>query len=122
MASRALFRPLTVATRAATRRPAPTRSIRQVRPLQQHRAFQTTRPALIRVGDVLPNLEVLHEGTPGTRVNLAKEVEDKDAVIIGVPAAFSGACSSTHIPSYINHPAIKDFGLVAVVSVNDVFV
>ncbi|KAL1884124.1 hypothetical protein VTK73DRAFT_6793 [Phialemonium thermophilum] len=91
--------------------------------LQQRRNFQTSRPAFINKGDHLPDLEVLMEDTPGNRVNLAEEVKSvSDALIIGVPAAFSGACSATHIPSYIHHPATKEFGLVAVVSVNDVFV
>jgi 2-Cys peroxiredoxin 5 len=62
------------------------------------------------------------EDSPGNKVNLAEEAQLKDAIIIGVPAAFSGACSSKHIPSYIQHPALKDYGLVAVVSVNDAFV
>jgi peroxiredoxin len=32
------------------------------------------------------------------------------------------ACSSSHIPGYINHPKLKDAGNVFVVSVNDSFV
>jgi 2-Cys peroxiredoxin 5 len=32
------------------------------------------------------------------------------------------ACSSSHVPGYINHPALKDAGKVFVVSVNDPFV
>lgn len=32
------------------------------------------------------------------------------------------ACSSTHVPGYINHPKLKDAGQVFVVSVNDPFV
>lgn len=36
---------------------------------------------------------------------------------------FTGpACSSTHVPGYINHPKLKDAGKVFVVSVNDPFV
>ena len=86
------------------------------------RTFLTTRPALINVGDTIPTNELM-ENTPGTKVNLADEIAKKgDALIIGVPAAFSGSCSSTHVPSYINHPKTKDFPVVAVVSVNDVFV
>lgn len=86
------------------------------------RTFQTTRPAFINVGDTVPAIELM-EDTPGTKVNLASEIEKKgDALIIGVPAAFSGSCSSTHVPSYVNHPKTKDFPVVAVVSVNDVFV
>jgi peroxiredoxin len=32
------------------------------------------------------------------------------------------ACSSTHVPSYINHPKLKDAGKAFVISVNDPFV
>jgi len=32
------------------------------------------------------------------------------------------ACSSTHVPGYINHPKLKEAGQVFVVSVNDPFV
>ena len=86
------------------------------------RSFQTTRPALINVGDTVPAVELM-EDTPGSKVSLADLIEKSgDALIIGVPAAFSGSCSSTHVPSYINHPKTKDFPVVAVVSVNDVFV
>jgi peroxiredoxin len=32
------------------------------------------------------------------------------------------ACSSTHVPGYINHPKLKEAGQVFVISVNDPFV
>lgn len=32
------------------------------------------------------------------------------------------ACSSTHVPGYINHPKLKEAGQVFVLSVNDPFV
>ncbi len=86
------------------------------------RSFHTTRPAFVKVGDVLPDAEVA-EGSPGNKVNLAREAQKvRKAIIIGVPAAFSGACSSTHVPGYINHPRLSEFDLVGVVSVNDAFV
>lgn len=115
MATRAPLRPLSAALRSAVRTPHHAAAAA--------RGFRTTAAAPIRVGDRLPDLDVLMEATPGNRVNLAEEAgRTSDAVIIGVPAAFSGVCSAKHIPSYIRHPALKDFGLVAVVSVNDVFV
>lgn len=43
---------------------------------------------MVKVGDRLPNLDVLHEGSPGNKVNLSKELKGK-GLIIGVPAAFS---------------------------------
>ncbi|KKA23011.1 AhpC/TSA family protein [Rasamsonia emersonii CBS 393.64] len=87
----------------------------------QSALFHSTRPAFVKVGDALPDLDVLVEGSPGNKVNLAKELQGK-GLIIGTPAAFSPACSSTHVPGYINHPKLKDAGKVFVVSVNDPFV
>ncbi|KAK0625363.1 Redoxin [Bombardia bombarda] len=87
------------------------------------RSFHTTRPVFIKVGDPLPGLDVLMENSPGNKVNLAEEAARMNKlIVIGVPAAFSPACSSSHIPGYIKHPKTKDFDAVAVVSVNDVFV
>ncbi|KAJ5505652.1 Redoxin [Penicillium expansum] len=75
--------------------------------------FHSTAPAFVQKGDAIPNLDVL--------VNLAKEIKNK-AVIIGTPAAFSPACSSTHVPGFINHPKLKEAGQAFVISVNDPFV
>jgi 2-Cys peroxiredoxin 5 len=114
MSFRTSLRPL---TRLATR---PSTTLRASVP---RRAFHPSPAAFISVGDVLPDLDVLQEGNPGNKVNLAHEVNiNGDALIIGVPAAFSPSCSATHVPGYIQHPKTKDFPLVAVVSVNDVFV
>ncbi|KAH8701713.1 AhpC/TSA family protein [Talaromyces proteolyticus] len=86
----------------------------------QSALFHATRPAFVKVGDAVPNVDLV-ENSPGNKVNLAKELTGK-AVIVGVPAAFSPACSSTHVPGYISHPKLKDAGSVFVVSVNDPFV
>lgn len=88
-------------------------------------SFHTTRPALVpvRPGDALPDTDALMEGTPGTRVNLAREADRvNNMLLIGVPAAFSPACSARHVPGYAQHPRTREFDLVGVVSVNDVFV
>ncbi|KAF3388760.1 Peroxiredoxin-5 [Penicillium rolfsii] len=83
--------------------------------------FHSTSRNLVQKGDPIPNLDVLVENSPGNKINLAKEIKGK-AVIVGTPAAFSPACSSTHVPGYINHPKLKEAGQVFVVSVNDPFV
>lgn len=90
--------------------------------LAASRAFHTTRPAFVKVGDSVPNLDVLTEKSPGNTVNLAKEFASGDGLIIGVPGAFSPGCSQKHVPSYLKHPNLKDAGHVFVVSVNDPFV
>ncbi|KAI8964223.1 AhpC/TSA family protein [Daldinia sp. FL1419] len=86
------------------------------------RQFHGTPRAFVKVGDAIPDLEVLQEGSPGNKVNLAKEFTTANGVIVGVPAAFSGACSEKHVPSYIQSPKLRDAGRVFVVSVNDAFV
>ncbi|MCJ1246620.1 hypothetical protein MMC30_003829 [Trapelia coarctata] len=90
-------------------------------PLKPRAAFHASARSNVKVGDSLPNLEVLHEYSPGTKVNLAKELTGK-GLIIGVPAAFSPSCSNSHIPGYINSAKLSSAGKVFVVSVNDAFV
>ncbi|EAW06879.1 peroxiredoxin family protein [Aspergillus clavatus NRRL 1] len=89
--------------------------------IPQRALFHSTAPAFVKKGDAIPDLEVLVENSPGNKVNLAKELKGK-GIILGVPAAFSPACSSSHVPGYINHPKLKEAGQVFVVSVNDPFV
>lgn len=111
--------------------------------LPRTRAFHASAPAFVKKGDAIPNLDLV-ENSPGNKVNLAKEIKGK-GVIIGTPAAFSTwlptkashqtiseetqltislgpACSSTHVPGYINHPKLREAGQVFVISVNDPFV
>lgn len=52
------------------------------------RSFHASGRAFIKVGDKLPNLDVLVENSPGNKVNLSEAIKGK-ALIIGVPAAFS---------------------------------
>jgi 2-Cys peroxiredoxin 5 len=52
------------------------------------RSFHSSARAFIKVGDKLPNLDVLVENSPGNKVNLSEFTKGK-ALIIGVPAAFS---------------------------------
>ncbi|KAI1260277.1 Redoxin [Xylariaceae sp. FL1019] len=93
------------------------------RPMAATRQFHATPRAFVQVGDAVPDIE-LHEDSPANKVSIAKEFEKTvpNGVIIGVPAAFSGTCSTKHIPSYISHPKLADAGQVFVVSVNDAFV
>lgn len=115
MASR-LFRPVAFAARSTSA------SLPRTVAAPAIRHFHTGRPLFVKVGQEVPNLEVLVEDSPGNKVNLAEEFQKGDGLIIGVPGAFSGACSQTHVPSYITHPKLKDAGQVFVVSVNDAFV
>ncbi|KAI1108135.1 hypothetical protein F5Y14DRAFT_109261 [Nemania sp. NC0429] len=98
-------------------------AMRRVTSAAAPRQFHSSPRAFVKVGDAVPDVD-LHEDSPGTKVNLAKVFGSgvDRGVIIGVPAAFSGACSQKHVPSYINHPKLADAGQVFVVSVNDAFV
>ena len=123
------------------------RQLSLARPIAGRRLFYATAPTLVKVGDKLPNVELM-ENSPGNKVNIAEELKSGKGLIIGkplvdadhvqdcnlidrlanqisysgVPAAYSPACSENHIPGYINSPKLKDAGKVFVVSVNDSFV
>ena len=86
------------------------------------RSFHSTPRAFVKVGDKVPDFGGLFESSPGNTVNLAEEFKTSNGYIVGVPGAFTGTCSSLHIPSYMNHPNLKKAGQVFVVSVNDPFV
>jgi 2-Cys peroxiredoxin 5 len=61
------------------------------------------------------------ETTSEQRVSLADVAERvQTMLLLGVPGAFSPACSA-QVPGYVNHPRAAEFGLIGVVSVNDVF-
>lgn len=96
------------------------RRVAAARPLA--RSFHTTPRAMVQIGDAVPGVEGLYENSPGNVVNLADEFAATNGYIVGVPGAFTGTCSSTHVPSYINHPELKKAGQVFVVAVNDPFV
>lgn len=119
---RSTLRPLTtMATTASRRATTPLININNTAPRLAQ--FHTTPRLLVKPGDPLPDTDALMESTPGQRVNLAEEAQRvNNMLLIGVPAAFSPACSATHVPGYISHPRAKEFEVVGVVSVNDVFV
>ena len=78
MAFRASLRPVALAARSGI-----ASSVRTTR------AFHSTPAALVKVGDGVPYLDVLREGSPANTVNLAEELSAEDGIIIGVPGAFS---------------------------------
>lgn len=116
-------------------------TFRSLRPLAARSSIHLARPATttttsrgfhassafrVAAGDALPNVDALCEDSPGNKVNLADEFKNTRGLVIGVPAAFSGACSQQHVPGYMKHPQTKEIlgmgGKVFVVSVNDAFV
>ena len=61
------------------------------------RNFHFTPRLRVKVGDALPDVELM-EGSPGTKVNLAKELSSGRGVIVGVPAAYSNNCFPPFLP------------------------
>jgi peroxiredoxin 5 len=66
---------------------SPRPAISLARPLL-YRRFHASTPWRVKVGDYIPTAPLM-EGSPGNKVDLAKEIGTRQAVIVGVPAAFS---------------------------------
>jgi hypothetical protein len=62
---------------------AASRRLPLVRPAAGRRLFHASAPAFVKVGDKLPDVDLV-EGSPGNKVNLAKELTGK-GVIVGEP-------------------------------------
>ncbi len=80
----------------------------------------------ISVGDTLPEL-TLKEATPdGMNEATTSDIfGGKKIVLFAVPGAFTGTCTNTHLPGYLeNRDAILAKGVdeIVVLSVNDAFV
>lgn len=56
------------------------------------RSFHFSPRLRVKVGDAVPDVELM-EGTPGTKVSLAKELSSGRGIIVGVPAAYSSNAS-----------------------------
>ncbi|XP_030761002.1 peroxiredoxin-5, mitochondrial [Sitophilus oryzae] len=89
-----------------------------------NRYFQTSTASMVKVGDVLPNVD-LFEDLPTNKVNLADLAKGKKVVLFAVPGAFTPGCSKTHLPGYVSKAEeLKQQGVseIVCVSVNDPFV
>lgn len=77
-------------------------------------------------GDNLPEATLLHMGAEGPEgVNIADRVKGKKVVIFALPGAFTGTCTTAHVPSFIrtrDQFAEKGVDEIICVSVNDPFV
>ena len=80
----------------------------------------------ITVGDRLPEADLLRMGADGPeKVALAKMLEGRRVVIFGLPGAYTGTCSTAHVPSFIramDDLRAKGVNEVICLSVNDPFV
>lgn len=80
----------------------------------------------IEVGARLPNTTFRTMGPDGPATVMADEIfAGKKAVLFAVPGAFTPTCHKNHLPGYLNNLdalTAKGVDVVAVTSVNDVFV
>ena len=80
----------------------------------------------ISVGDSLPGAQLLRMGENGPEaVDLAARLKGRNVVIFGLPGAYTGVCSTAHVPSFVRNMdklAAKGVDEVICVSVNDPFV
>ena len=80
----------------------------------------------LAVGTALPDATLLHMGETGAEaVRLADRLKGRKVVIFGLPGAYTGTCSTAHVPSFIRTAkgfADKGVDEIICVSVNDPFV
>ncbi|MDB4240960.1 peroxiredoxin [Yoonia sp.] len=80
----------------------------------------------ITTGDTLPNATLLLMGDDGpTSVTMVEKLTDRKVVIFGLPGAYTGTCTTAHVPSFIRTAeAFKAKGVDEIIclSVNDPFV
>jgi peroxiredoxin len=80
----------------------------------------------ISAGDTLPDATLLTFGPegPGT-VQMGDKLKGRKVVIFGLPGAYTGTCTSAHVPSFIRTKGdfdAKGVDEIICVSVNDPFV
>ena len=80
----------------------------------------------ISVGDQLPDASLLRLGEDGPEsIDLSSLTSDRRVVIFGLPGAYTGTCTTAHVPSFIRSmDDLKAKGVAEVicVAVNDPFV
>lgn len=80
----------------------------------------------ITTGDTLPNATLLEMGDDGpVPVMMAEKTKGRKVVIFGLPGAYTGTCTTAHVPSFIRTAAgfkAKGVDEIICLSVNDPFV
>jgi glutaredoxin/glutathione-dependent peroxiredoxin len=80
----------------------------------------------IAVGSRLPDAQLLRMGENGAEaVSLAGKLKGRKVVIFGLPGAYTGTCSTAHVPSFIRTAARfaeKGVDEIICIAVNDPFV
>ena len=80
----------------------------------------------LSVGDALPEAALLMMGANGPEgTSLQARLKGRKVVLFGLPGAFTGTCTTSHVPSFIRTKdefAAKGVDEIICVSVNDPFV
>ena len=80
----------------------------------------------LSIGDKLPDATLIRMGDSGPEtVTISELTSGKKVALFGLPGAFTGTCSTAHVPSFMrNMTAFKEKGVdtVVCVAVNDPFV
>lgn len=80
----------------------------------------------IEVGKGLPEATLLRMGAEGAEtVSLSDSLKGRKVVIFGLPGAYTGTCSTAHVPSFIRTAkgfADKGVDEIICIAVNDPFV
>lgn len=80
----------------------------------------------ITVGSTLPNATLMQMGAKGPEgVDLGAKLKGRKVVIFGLPGAYTGTCTTAHVPSFMRTKAgfdAKGVDEIICLSVNDPFV
>ncbi|WP_299949390.1 peroxiredoxin [uncultured Ruegeria sp.] len=81
---------------------------------------------MISTGDMLPEATLIQMGADGPEeVRISDKTKDRKVVIFAVPGAFTGTCTTAHVPSFMRTKGqfdAKGVDEIICVSVNDPFV
>lgn len=81
---------------------------------------------MIAIGSKLPDASLLQMGAAGPEaVSLAARLKGRKVVLFGLPGAYTGVCTTAHMPSFVRSKAgfmAKGVEEIICVSVNDPFV
>jgi glutaredoxin/glutathione-dependent peroxiredoxin len=80
----------------------------------------------VKPGDSIPAVKLCRFGANGLeQINIAAYIREKRVIIIGVPGAFTPACTQQHMPGYVeNAGRMKNSGAdeIICIAMNDPFV
>ena len=77
----------------------------------------------VQIGDKIPSVTLVHSSDGEvSQINIAERVAGRKVVLFGLPGAYTGICTSAHLPSFMRTAdAFKAKGVdeIICVSVND---